>query len=628
MRKLDFTLTGLSAEDLRPRRERRFGRVAVLLAVIAGLVLSTPPLRLEPAGHDFGTLQLGGRGEVTNFTVVSSSQEAVALTLRVDGDSGDFTVENRCPSVTRDAPCTIRVRFAPQAAEERRARVVVSDAAGRTLVSGDLVGMGERVPPIETPPIETPPIETPPIETPPIETPPIEEPPAEVARRIDFQPNPAAFAPVQVGDPRQTLIVQVINKDAEAFRLSRPELAATPSSRITLGKNDCSSTPLQSGASCRVEIAFDPHTVGKPRTTLALKDDRGFVHNLAVTAEVTERKARGITFDPNPLTFASQAAGTPSPPQSVTLRNMDNTTHRSTYAPPDAVTAANFIVAGQCRGFFFLADSTCVEQVRYRPQSGGTHDGIVSIQDDSGAVLGTLRLHGSAQSIAMRVNPARLDFSPPNNRNQSVTVTNDGGAPFVIGPLRFDALSESGAFYFDSPACLSESLGAQASCKVGVHYQAGFTGTAQTRSAELVIEPAGLPAARVQLIWNRPLAPAAAANPTALDFGRVTVGSTATLNLTFTNTGNGAANQLSALFTSDQPFGVAQNGCSPFPPQAQCVVVISFRPTQPGHTHATLHVGTTNPLQELTAVYVEGEGFVPGVPVQPQNPMQPENPRP
>ena len=555
-------------------------------------------------------------GEPTNFTIINSSKEQLTLSAKVEGDSADFHIDESCANVAPESTCTLKIRFFPTVAEERTAHVVVSDAAGRMLVSGELIGTGTPEAP-EMPEVlpevtgtsdngatnGTDGTTTAGTDGTTAVTP--------VARQIRFDPSPVAFESSEVGGPQQTARVRLINLDAEAFRPTRPTLGASHSPTITIRSENCSSAALQIDGDCSIEVGLDPKTPGQQRATLSLKDDRGFAHSIDITADVNPPPGRGIVFNPNPVTFAAQPAGIASAPRSVTLKNTDNMTHSALYAPLDATTTANFLVAGLCKTFFFNAGSECTEQVSFRPQGRGTHAGTVSIRDATGAVLGTLRLEGSAQSVAMRVNPSQLDFSPPNDRNQSVTVTNEGDAPFVIGPLRLDAGHDSGAFYNDSPACLSQPLAAQGTCRIGVHYQAGFAGTADTHSAQLVIKPDALPEARVQMVWNRPLAPAAAADPPSLTFDTVTVGSEAVQRVVFTNTGNGPANSVVVGFTSDNtPFSVAQNGCTTFPPQSQCTVLIRFRPTQAGHARATLRFWSTDPLMQLTTVSVEGDGSV------------------
>ncbi|HJS22678.1 MAG TPA: hypothetical protein VJ764_08460, partial [Steroidobacteraceae bacterium] len=87
VRTLDFTLTGLT-EDLRPRRDRRLGRAATLVAVLAGIfVLATAELRLDPGNQDFGEQRVGTSGQVASFWLENSSKETFEVETRVEGDA-------------------------------------------------------------------------------------------------------------------------------------------------------------------------------------------------------------------------------------------------------------------------------------------------------------------------------------------------------------------------------------------------------------------------------------------------------------------------------------------------------------------------------------------------------------
>jgi hypothetical protein len=206
----------------------------------------------------------------------------------------------------------------------------------------------------------------------------------------------------------------------------------------------------------------------------------------------------------------------------------------------------------------------------------------------------------------MRVEPQQLDFTPPQPRDQSVTVFNEGDAPFVIGPVRMQ--SGDNAYFHDSPPCLSQPLASKERCTIPVHYNAGLTGTAQTHVADLLISPDSMPGARVRLTWTRPLEPAVSASPSSLSFGRVRLGAEATQDVTFTNTGGGAANNVVVGFMKDNtPFSVARNGCSSLPANSRCVVSVRFRPTGAGHANATLTFW--NGLAMLTTVAVDGDGL-------------------
>lgn len=374
MRELEITLTGLSEKDLRSRRERRRWRAAGLLVILASvLVLAVRPARLEPESRDFGEQEVGSSSEVAAFTLVNSSTVLSASEVAIEGDATvDFTVEGDCTDVAANAPCELAVRFTPLTAERRAARLVVLDTKGRPLVSSDLIGTGVPPPP----------------------------------RTIKFDPPKLDFGELELGQQRPTATVRVINRGPKAFQVTVDGLLADGSPAITVLDEACTAQVLEVGAGCTANVGFDPKTLGKHNATFSVSDDLGVARLLEIAGTAVERPpppqkprppARGdaIVFSPNPAIFTAQRTGMTGLPQAITLQNVGNGKFKASYAAVDESSATHFVLGRLCEGFFFLPGSTCREEVRYRPQAGGTHGGEISIRNESGKVIGTLKLEGS-----------------------------------------------------------------------------------------------------------------------------------------------------------------------------------------------------------------------------------------
>jgi len=105
-----------------------------------------------------------------------------------------------------------------------------------------------------------------------------------------------------------------------------------------------------------------------------------------------------IVFSPVPVTFTVQRTGTISLPRAITLKNVGNGKFKATYGASNDSPATHFILGRLCEGFFFLPGSTCHEEVRYRPQDSGDHQGEISIRNEAGKVIGTLKLEGTSEA--------------------------------------------------------------------------------------------------------------------------------------------------------------------------------------------------------------------------------------
>jgi hypothetical protein len=380
MRELEFSLAGLSEKTLRRRSDGRRGIAAGLLIVLASLlVLAVRPARLEPGNRDFGEQEVGSSSEIATFTLVNSSTVLSAAEVAIEGEATvDFTIDGDCAEVAANAPCQLAVRFTPITTQQRSARLVVLDSRGRALVSSELTGIGVSPPP----------------------------------RTITFDPPRLDFGDVEFGKRRPTAAVRVINGGPKAFLSTIDGLMADGSPAFTVLDEECTSNVLEVDAACTVNVSFDPKTVGRHAATFSVSDDLGIAHTLDISAIASRRApppprkpppaARGdaIVFSPNPAGFKTLRTGLITLPEGITLKNVSNGKFKASYGVANETFAANFILGRLCEGFFFLPGSTCREEVRYRPQTGGTHQGEISIRNEAGKVIGTLKLEGSNEAAA------------------------------------------------------------------------------------------------------------------------------------------------------------------------------------------------------------------------------------
>jgi hypothetical protein len=379
MRELEITLTGLSEKDLRSRRERRRWRAAGLLVILACvLILAVRPARLQPESRDFGEQEVGSSSAVATFTLVNSSAVLSASEVAIDGDATvDFTVEGDCTEVAANAPCELAVRFTPITSERRSARLVVLDKRGGALVSSELIGTG--VPPSP--------------------------------RIVKFDPPQLDFGELELGQRWLTATVRVINGGPKAFQVAVDGLSTDRSPAFAVLDEACTSKVLEVGAACTANVAFDPTTVGPHAATFSVSDDLVVAHTLEIAGSAIRRQPpppprkplpapRGdaIDFSPNPVTLTAQRNGTIGLPQAITLKNVSNCKFEATYGASNDSSATHFILGRLCEGFFFLPGSTCREEVRYRPQTDGDHQGEISIRNEAGNVIGTLKLEGISEA--------------------------------------------------------------------------------------------------------------------------------------------------------------------------------------------------------------------------------------
>jgi len=135
--------------------------------------------------------------------------------------------------------------------------------------------------------------------------------------------------------------------------------------------------------------------------------------------------ATGVTATPSALNFGSQATGTTSAAQAVTVANPTN----SAASVSSIGVSGDFAQTNTC-GSSIAANGSCTVSVTFTPAATGTRTGSLTI--NAGGVTNTVSLTGTgtAPGPVLNAAPARLSFARTvvgaTAAAQTVTVTNSG----------------------------------------------------------------------------------------------------------------------------------------------------------------------------------------------------------
>jgi phospholipase C len=200
--------------------------------------------------------------------------------------------------------------------------------------------------------------------------------------------------------------------------------------------NNCGSS-VSPGGSCQINVNFTPTAVGTRFGTVTVVDsDLGSPHVLNLTGVGTM-----ATVSPSTLTFATQAIGTTSSSQSITLTNLSSvalaissvTVYGNNLGEPNTA-SPDFTQSNNC-GTSLSGGASCMISVSFSPSALGSRQGVVAIFDSEAdsPQLVTLAGNGSAAlvnpvpSIALPLSP---DSLTPGTAKHSLIVN---GANFVSG---------------------------------------------------------------------------------------------------------------------------------------------------------------------------------------------------
>ena len=397
-------------------------------------------------------------------------------------------------------------------------------------------------------------------------------------------PNRLTFGNQSVGTTSASQSFTLSNAGSEPLRIS--SIVATGDFAAT---NTCGST-LAIGATCTVTVTFKPTAQGARTGAVVLTDAAASSPQTLGLTGTGVFVGPGVSLSPSSLSFSSQAVGTTSAAQAVTLTNSGNAALNIT----GISASGDFAQTNNC-GSSVAAGANCSISVTFTPTASGLRSGTLSVSDNAPASPQTVSLSGSGNVPIAGVSPSSLTFSSQTvgttSAAQAVTLSNTGGAT-----LNLSSIATSGDFA-QSNNCGS-SLTAGAHCAINVTFTPAASGT---RSGALSIadNAAGSPQA-VGLTGTGVSAAAATLSPSSLNFGNQTVGTTSgAQSITLSNSG-GTAFSLTSIAASGD-FAQTNNCGSTLSAGASCTINVTFTPAVSGTRSGTLTVTDSAPGSPQTA---------------------------
>ena len=195
--------------------------------------------------------------------------------------------------------------------------------------------------------------------------------------------------------------------------------------------NQCGNT-LGAGASCAISVTFKPTGTGTRTGTLYIGE------SAASNAQSVQLTGTGVMpvagLAPNSLVFGSQAVGSTSAPQAVTLTNTGNLA----LTVSKIAASGDFAETNNC-GSSVSAGASCAITVTFIPAGAGPRNGTLTIVNNAPDSPQHIALSGTGQGPAARVSPAFLLFGPQTTGStsapQTVTLTNTGTAALAVSNI-------------------------------------------------------------------------------------------------------------------------------------------------------------------------------------------------
>jgi phospholipase C len=290
-----------------------------------------PPLILQArtcpfitANQNAGVRVVGNAGPVLALQFVNEGTQT--LTVSNVATTGDFSQTNNCTTaLAKGAKCTINVKFTPTVAGARTGTLRITDNDSSSPQTTNLTGTGTFI-------------------------------------SLTTVKN---FGTVVYGKKSVAQTVTLTNTGTSAL---------TGVSVATKGDwsqtNTCSATIAASGT-CKITLTFSPTASGIVHGGLIVfSSDPGGPAVVQLNAT-----GQAISFNPNKLTFASQAVGTTSQPMTMTVKNPSTT---ASLAMGAVTTTGDFAATSNCPSSL-LPGVSCTISVTFTPTVAGARTGGVSV---------------------------------------------------------------------------------------------------------------------------------------------------------------------------------------------------------------------------------------------------------
>lgn len=325
----------------------------------APLVLTprTCPIISATGGVTFGPQAVGTTSP--SFSVKLNNIRSTNIKVTGVTATGDFTQTNNCTTIKPSGTCKINVFFQPQQTGVRTGTLTVTDNDSTSPQVVSLTGTA-----------------------------------GNVTLNPYLYPG-LNFTKVHVGAISKAQTITLTNTGGSPLSITSIATIGEFSQTNTCGAG------VVAGGQCTIQVSASPTTSGTLYGSLAITDSDP-------TGQQTVRllaTGTSVTLTPTKLSFGNVVINTTSNPQTVTLKNVGNTTLNL-----GTIQASTYFADTTTCGSTLAAGSGCTMSVTFSPTQLGAATGTIVINDNDGTSPQSVSLSGTGVQSSMKLlKEARLD---------------------------------------------------------------------------------------------------------------------------------------------------------------------------------------------------------------------------
>ena len=362
---------------------------------LTGTGVIAPAVTLSTHNLTFPDTPVGTTSASQPVTLTNSGSADLEISSIVM--TGDFAKSDHClTTMPPGTSCIIDVTFKPTAVGNRYGAMTINDNAGDSPQTVLLSGNGLAAP------------------------------------SVSLVPAALTFGDQTVNTTSGVQTVTLTNTGAAPLTIASISVGLPGANASDFAQTNNCPPSLAAGATCTISATFRPTAAGMRAASISIVDDAQDSPQI-VSMSGNGTLPPGVGLVPTSLTFAEQAIGTTSDPQTVTLTNTGAGTLNFLGSPFITITGPNpsdFIVSNTCLSTL-APGLTCTITVTFRPTASGNRLAAVSIADNAPGSPQGVPLFGGGSTVAgdytLSVDPTAVSIFAGSTANVALTLTSVAG---------------------------------------------------------------------------------------------------------------------------------------------------------------------------------------------------------
>jgi beta-lactam-binding protein with PASTA domain len=281
-------------------------------------------------------------------------------------------------------------------------------------------------------------------------------------------PNSVTMPGQAVNSTSAPLAVTIANQGTGPLAVSSVALGGANATDFAIANNGCMGASVAPQGSCPVQLSFTPTAAGARNAVLTIASN-------APQAPPVTLSGTGLVSDiglgATAVNFGDQKVGTQSPAQTITINNKGSAPMKMGATTAIGTNASDFQLTDGCKGNTVAPGAGCSLGVVFMPGAAGPRSAKLTVANDAGGSQ-NVTMAGNGTVPVASAQPGSLQWTITNSLDpttaKAVTVSNNGGAPMVVGSPTVEG--QDAKDFTVSSDCRGE-LAPHAFCTLTVQYK-------------------------------------------------------------------------------------------------------------------------------------------------------------